>query len=126
MMFLIRTAFWLGVVIMLIPVDDKAPDGPVAPGVETIGALEAAGAAQEAIADLGGFCERNPAACDVGNRIATTFALKARTGARIVTEFIDDQLAGEQAPAAAGRGTLTPADLEPEWRGPAVAKAGNA
>ncbi len=81
MMFLIRTAFWLGVVIMLIPVDDKAADGPATAGVETIGALEAAGAAQEAIADLGGFCERNPAACDVGGRIATTFALKARTGA---------------------------------------------
>lgn len=126
MMFLIRTAFWLGVVIMLIPVEED-PAGQVAPvRMDVVGALEAAGAAQVAIADLGGFCERNPSACDIGERLATTFALKARTGARLVTEFIDDKLAGADAPAAVGHGTLTPADLEPEWRGPAGDKAGSA
>ena len=123
MMFLIRMAFWLGVVIMLIPVDEETVRSAPEAAVQPIGAFEAVGAAQEALSDVGGFCDRNPATCDVGGRIATTFALKAKTGARLVTEFIDEQLSGETAPADPARGTLTPDDLQPEWRGPAAGKA---
>lgn len=126
MMFLIRTAFWLGVVIMLIPVDQEAASEAREARLETIGAFEAVGAAQETLADVGGFCARNPQTCEVGGRVATTFALKARTGARIVGEFIDEQLAGPSQPAQVDRGTLTPSDLTPEWRGPAGGHAGNA
>lgn len=124
MMFLVRTAFWLGVVIMLIPVDDEARQ-TAETAAQPVAALEAVDAAQETLADVGGFCARNPETCAVGGRLATTFALKARTGAKLVSDFIDDQLAGGKAPADTARGTLTPADLAPEWRGPPT-KAGNA
>ncbi|HUG60983.1 MAG TPA: DUF5330 domain-containing protein [Methylomirabilota bacterium] len=120
-MFLIRTAFWLTVIIFLIPVDEEAaaPHG-VALEAEPIGAVEAMGAAQTALSDVGGFCDRNPDVCHVGGRVATTFALKARTGALMVYSFLDEQLGGSGEPPAAAppTGTLTPADLAPAWTDP--------
>jgi len=115
MMFLIRCAFWLSVVIMLVPVDPKTA-APTTADAAPIGALEAAGAAQAALQDVGGFCDRNPDTCAMGNRLATTFMLKARTGAEIVYGFLDDKLGNR--PDAAAHGTLTAADLQPTWRGP--------
>ncbi len=66
MMFLLRTAFWLSVVIFLIPVDHAAEQQADAARVQPIGALEAASAAQQTISDMSGFCGRNPTACDIG------------------------------------------------------------
>jgi hypothetical protein len=124
MMFLIRTAFWLAVVIMLIPVDEDAA-GRAEAAAPPIGAFEAVGAAQATLSDVGGFCARNPDVCSVGGRVATTFALKARTGAEMVSSFLDERLAETAdgaAPAAeltaAERGTLTAEDLQPAWHGP--------
>lgn len=115
MMFLIRTAFWLSLVIMLIPVDSSQPTGSEAADAAPVGAGEAADAAEATLSDVGGFCTRNPGACDVGARIGTTFMLKARAGARMVYEFIDAKL------GTADHGTLTAADLAPAWRGPDAA-----
>ena len=115
MMFLLRTAFWLSLVVMLIPVDDGGSNATALAGAaqQPIGAIEAANAAQEALSDVGGFCARNPTACAVGARIGTTFLLKARTGARMVYEFIDGKIAADTT----DHGTLTPNDLAPVWHG---------
>ncbi|WP_237154861.1 DUF5330 domain-containing protein [Oryzibacter oryziterrae] len=121
MMFLIRTAFWLSVVIMLIPVDQDAARQSRAGNEQPIGALEAASAAQEALNDVSGFCGRNPAACSIGERVGTTFMLKARTGARIVSDFIDKQLGDASGTASVNHGTLNSSDLATEWHGPAKA-----
>lgn len=118
MMFLIRTAFWLAVVVMLIPVDEKVAREATAPAATPIGAFEAVGAAQATLDDMGGFCARNPDVCEVGGRVATTFALKAKTGVGILSGFLDDQLSASPGTDAADAGTLTPADLEPAWQGP--------
>jgi hypothetical protein len=116
MMFLIRTAFWLAVVIMLIPVDDKSATAQATAG-DAIGAFEAASAAQATIKDMSGFCGRNPAACEIGGRIGTTFMLKARTGARLAYQFFDEKLSGTAA-ASVDHGTLSASDLAPNWHGP--------
>ncbi|WP_053239558.1 DUF5330 domain-containing protein [Pleomorphomonas koreensis] len=123
MMFLLRTAFWLSVAIFLIPVDHSAEQQAEAARVQPIGALEAASAAQATISDMSGFCGRNPTACDIGGRVATTFMLKAQTGARLVYDFIDRSLA-DKAGVAVDHGTLTAADLAPAWRGPGKAPQG--
>lgn len=125
MMFLIRTAFWLAVVIMLIPVDDETAAQHAAT-LQPVAAVEAASAAQETLRDVGGFCSRNPTACEVGGRIGTTFLMKARAGARLAYEFIDGKLNGsESAPAAnVDHGTLTANDLTPAWRGAPAARQG--
>lgn len=122
-MFLIRTAFWLTVVIFLIPVDEEAVRAEATfTSADPIETFEAVSAATATLQDVGGFCTRNPDVCEIGGRIAETFALKARTGALMLYSYLDEQLA-EPAPrqnlAAPGGGTLTEADLEPAWRGPA-------
>jgi len=118
MMFLLRTAFWLSVVIFLIPVDPQAERQAEASRIQPIGAIEAASAAQATLSDVSGFCGRNPTACDIGGRIATTFMLKAQTGARMVYEFIDRSLVDKNGATSVDHGTLTAADLATEWRGP--------
>ncbi len=123
MMFLLRTAFWLSVVIFLIPVDQAAEQKAETAQVQPIGALEAASAAQATLSDMSGFCGRNPTACDIGGRIANTFMLKAQTGARMVYDFIDSSLA-DKAGADVDHGTLTATDLTPAWRGPGKAPQG--
>lgn len=123
MMFLVRSAFWIGVVIMLIPVDDEIAARATAKATPPIGAFEAVSAAQSTLQDMNGFCDRNPDVCEIGGRVATTFALKARTGAEMLVEFVDTQLGGApEAPASTDRGTLTPDDLAPAWRGDGAAR----
>lgn len=124
MMFLLRTAFWLSVVIFLIPVDHTAEQQAQTATVQPIGALEAATAAQATISDMSGFCGRNPTACDIGGRVATTFLLKAQTGARMVYDFIDRSLADKAGATDVDHGTLTATDLAPAWRGPGKAPQG--
>jgi Family of unknown function (DUF5330) len=122
MMFLLRTAFWLSVVIFLIPVDHAAEQQAEAVKAQPIGALEAASAAQATLSDMSGFCGRNPTACEIGGRVATTFMLKAQTGARLVYDFIDRSLADKADGAAVDHGTLTANDLAPAWHQPGKAQ----
>lgn len=121
MMFLLKTAFWLAVVIMLIPVDDEvARQHQAALDAQPVGAFEAVGAAQTALDDVGGFCSRNPDTCAIGERIGTTFALKARSGALLVYGWLDGMVGGNGAlPESdlATRGTLSDDDLSPAWTG---------
>ncbi|WP_370674788.1 DUF5330 domain-containing protein [Pleomorphomonas sp. PLEO] len=124
MMFLLRTAFWLSVVIFLIPVDHTAEQQAQTARVQPIGALEAATAAQATFSDMSGFCGRNPTACEIGGRVATTFLLKAQTGARMVYDFIDRSLADKASTSSVNHGTLTSNDLAPAWRGPGKAPQG--
>jgi hypothetical protein len=121
MYFLIRTAFWLAVVIFLIPVPEDEGAQVAAPGIEPIGAFEAVGAAQATLDDMSGFCARNPDVCDIGGRVATTFALKARTGALWVYSALDSQLGGTgEPPVAPATNAPTNADLRPGWSHTAV------
>jgi hypothetical protein len=128
-MFLLRSAFWLAVIILLVPIDDDvARRHQAATETPPVGALEAVGAAQDAFDDVGGFCDRNPDVCSIGERVGTTFVLKARSGARLVAGWLDGMLAGDDATVVVDgpgvgptRGTLTSADLEPAWQGDAGA-----
>ena len=85
--FLFKVAFWLSLVILLIPADEtetrKLADG------HAIGFVEAFSLAQTAYEDAKGFCGRNPDACATGEVAASTFGAKARTGARWVYAWID-------------------------------------
>ena len=66
MFFLLRMAFWLGLVLVLLP-REKTPESDNAP---QIGASEAISAATAAASDMGQFCKRQPAACEVGGQAA--------------------------------------------------------
>jgi len=124
MFFLLRVAFWLSVVVILLP---SAPTSN--PGRPQVGAVEALGAAQAAVEDARGFCSRRPDACETGSQAFHTFGQKAQHGAKILYEFLSDRFA--EAPAAPrkdreetgsiarpGRHTLSAEDALPGWRAP--------
>jgi hypothetical protein len=124
MFFLIRTAFWLSIVIMLLPTPDsmKSEGG--------VGATQAIGAASATMADMKQFCVRQPDACEVGTQALTQFGHKAQASAKWLYEFLGEKLGNDQtasvtrqkagAPAEAdpSQNTLTAADTSPSWRGP--------
>jgi hypothetical protein len=127
MFFLLRMAFWLGLVLVLLP-RDKTPESDKLP---QIGASEAVSAATAAVSDMSQFCKRQPAACEVGGQAATVIGTRAQEGARKLYNIITDKKApdhtgsigGIEDPDAAAtdtapRETLTPDDMAAEWRVP--------
>ena len=127
MFFLVRMAFWLGLVLVLLPTE-KTPESEKLP---QIGATEAVTAAGAAMSDMSQFCARQPAACEIGSQAATVIGHRAQAGARKVYQMItekrsdttgsiggiDDEVTANNAPAD----TLTPDDLKADWRGPSSA-----
>src|SRR3954462_15867288 len=119
MFFLLRMAFWLGLVLVLLP-REKTPDSEKLPQV---GAAEAVSAATAAVSDMGQFCKRQPAACEVGGQAATVIGQRAQDGARKLYQIITDKkpadhpgsIGGMDVPdmaaIAAPRDTLTQDDL---------------
>ncbi|MGL5166794.1 MAG: DUF5330 domain-containing protein [Afipia sp.] len=101
MFFLLRMAFWLGLVLVLLPTD-KTPDADKGP---QIGAADAISAATAAMSDMSQFCNRQPAACTVGGQAATVIGERAQSGAKKVYQFITDkneknEKSGTKAPEA--------------------------
>jgi hypothetical protein len=142
MFFLLRMAFWLGLVLVLLP-REKTPESEKLPQISVSDAVTAASAA---VSDMSQFCKRLPQACEVGGQAATVIGVRAQEGARKIYQSITDKpdakadkpdkksdadkkspdhtgsIGGEgtldaaQAETAA-RDTLTPDDLAVEWRG---------
>ena len=77
MFFLLRMAFWLGLVLMLLP----SGDGARRASPHEIGAADAISAASAAVHDLRGFCAREPDACTVGSQLAADMGRRAWAGA---------------------------------------------
>lgn len=92
MFFLVRMAFWLGLVFVLLPTD-KTPENSAQPQIDAVEAVSAAGAA---MADMAQFCSRQPAACAVGGQAASVVGARAQAGAKKVYHFITEQTEGEK------------------------------
>src|SRR5215831_4167508 len=145
MFFLLRLAFWLGLVLVLLP-REKTPESEKLPQISVGEAVQAATAA---VSDMGQFCKRQPQACEVGGQAATVIGVRAEDGARKIYRSItdkksDDKKADDRKPGAdkkspdhtgsigaadnddaaqsdaAPRDTLTPDDLSAEWRLPPI------
>jgi hypothetical protein len=122
MFFLLRVAFWLSIVVILLPSDPakKAESAQV-----TVSPMEALGAAQAAVEDARGFCNRKPEACEIGSQALQTFGQKAQLGSKYLYEFLSDRFGDGHndkvtgsIPEHPGRQTLTPADAAPAWKAP--------
>ena len=126
MFFLFRLVFWIGLVLVLLP-RDKTPESDKLPQV---GASEAVSAASAAVSDMGQFCKRQPAACEVGGQAATVIGQRAQAGARKLYQIITDKRSPDHTGSIGGmvsadvmlaeatpRDTLTPEDMQIEWRG---------
>jgi len=135
MFFLLRVAFWLSIVLVLMPSGDYQPkeSGP------SIGAADAVSAASAAMSDMSGFCERQPEACQVGGQAAIAFGQRAQAGAKFLFDLVTekDKAADKAADKASDKdkrpltttGSIKtdrlpqphnaqPTEPKPEWRGP--------
>lgn len=142
MFFLLRLAFWLGLVLVLLP-REKTPESQKLPQIT---ASEAVQAASAAVSDMTRFCSRQPAACKVGGQAATIIGERAQGGARTLYQIMTDgtstggnerprdagkkapvpdrrspdhtgSIAGAAAADAVSEDTLTPQDLAVDWQG---------
>ncbi len=135
MFFLLRMAFWLSIVLILLPSGSAQRDS----SATQVGASDAISAASATVGDLRQFCTRQPDACTVGSQVATTIGYRAQAGAKMLYDFLTEALAphatgsltsgtsqrgstGKAALEKASQDTLTPADLAPVWRGPSARK----
>jgi hypothetical protein len=122
MFFLLRMAFWLCVVCVLLPSGTKSTSSEA-----QIDATQAVTLASAAVSDMRGFCERQPDACVTGGKVAVALGHKAEAGARTLYDFVaklrEKSAPNEKANAKpsgpdAGQGTLTPTDMAPGWHTP--------
>lgn len=98
--FLIRSAFWLSLVLLIVPFG-----GQDAEGQPSVGAVETFLAARAVIDDMSGLCERRPDACEVGRSAFQTIGGRAREGARIAYGLLDERF-GDEAGAPLHTGSI--------------------
>ncbi len=137
MFFLLRVAFWLTIVLALLP-----SGGAQQSAEAKVGPTDAVVAAGAAVSDMSNFCDRQPGACVVGAQTAVAIGQRAQAGARMVYEFFSDHpsrgnetgsvtklksepksgpklAAVRTVPASPGsQSTLKDSDLDPIWQGP--------
>ena len=114
-MFFVKLAFWLGVVVLLLPSDEQQQ-------------ARLYGNATTAVERVTTFCDRNARTCTMGAEAWSTFLKKAEFGARLVGDLISPSarqpgVDGPQPPPVNtngkySQGTLSPMDMQPAWRGP--------
>jgi hypothetical protein len=130
MFFLLRMAFWMSVVLVLLPSGGSQQHTATAPSAE-LGAIETLSAASATVSDMRQFCSRQPDACAIGSQAAVAIGQRAQAGAKMVYDFISERAAPRETgsvttrprqvaaqAAARSQDTLTAADLVPAWRGP--------
>jgi hypothetical protein len=91
MRFLLRMAFWLGVVAVLLPRDESRPASNA-----QISAIDAMSAASATVGDMRQFCERQPDACTVGSQAAVALEDRARAGAKRLYDMFNERLAANE------------------------------
>ena len=144
MFFLIRVAFWLTIVLALLP-----SGGAQQSAQAKVGPTDAVVAAGAAVSDMSNFCDRQPDACTVGAQAAVAIGQRAQAGAKMVYEFFNDHpshgssetgsvakakpaagvkiAAARTIPASPGsQSTLKDSDLDPVWQGPMPGRAESA
>lgn len=104
MFFLFRLAFWLALVIAVIPVRQS----DLGPGEKQVGAADTFGIARSVVSDLVAFCTRNEKTCATGSILVSQMGLKAREGARVVYTFLDERFSPAERTVQAENGTAAP------------------
>jgi hypothetical protein len=99
--FLIRSAFWFSLVLLMLPFGGGDQGNQVGP-------LQALMAARAAVDDFSGICERRPDVCETGKAALHTIGIRAKAGARYAYEMLDED--GDQAGADAPDATADTAD----------------
>jgi hypothetical protein len=127
MFFLLRLAFWVGLVLVLIPTGKATTetDGP------QIGALDAWSAVSATVSDLRQFCTRQEQACAVGGQVIGFIGHRAQDGAKALYAYMTERKASDEGKAAPveavpSQSTLTAEDRALDWRGPPLRREARA
>jgi hypothetical protein len=91
--FLLKTAFWVGLVLLILPIDRQAAG--ISNGPST---LDTMSAVRTVVSDVRGFCDRNASACDTGAATLTVLRQKAVYSAGVVQAWLanGDEVPGSQ------------------------------
>ncbi len=107
MLFLLRTAFWLTLVLVLIPLGSDQTSTPER--TEKVDPVSAFLAAQATVSDIGGFCSRNPQACETGGNALSAIGSRARDGAAIVYQYFEPKNRSGETEDGLVTGSTSPA-----------------
>jgi hypothetical protein len=91
MRFLLRVAFWLGVIVVLLPRSESQPASNA-----QISATDAVSAATATVGDMRQFCERQPEACVIGSQAAVALEDRAKAGAKLLYDMLNEKLAASE------------------------------
>ena len=91
--FLIRSAFWFSLVLLLLPFGGDGSS-------DDLGPLQALLAAREVVQDVSGMCERKPEVCKAGRSALHTIGVKAKASAKLAYDVLGDESAEKVEPDA--------------------------
>jgi Family of unknown function (DUF5330) len=83
---LFKLGFWGGLTLLLIPIDVGAQNEG-----RSVSAFEAVLAAKETVSDLRDICVRKPEVCETGGAALQTISARAKAGAKMVLQYVDDE-----------------------------------
>ena len=106
-MYIIRTAFWISAVILLLPAgQETVSEDPAQPKHTNVSATQTIGAAVSTVGDIANICVRKPEICETGAAAWDVFQRKAKHGASMLYDWVqsDDEAldANEDRSAQAG------------------------
>lgn len=91
-MFFVKLAFWLAIVVAMIPVRP----GDLPEGVQSVTPGETVSLARAVANDVMTFCERNEDTCVTGSLLMSQMGAKAREGARIAYSWLDERYGADK------------------------------
>lgn len=92
-------------------------------GTKDLQVSDAISAATEAYGYIASICKQKPDVCEKGGEAFTALSYRAREGARVAFEFLDNQLAGDKADTKAKLADATASPSYPASRHLAEAPA---
>lgn len=112
MWFLIRSAFWFTVVLVMLPFFDGSAGKNLenAPKVE---ATDAVLAAAGAINYMTKICADRPIVCEKGGETLNALGYRAKEGALVAYKMIDGKLGARELPQDAAADPITTATIIP-------------
>jgi Family of unknown function (DUF5330) len=91
-----KLGFWGGLTLLFIPVDLGAQHEG-----RTVSAFEAVIAAKATVDDFRDICMRKPDVCETGGAALQTITARAKAGAKLVLEYVEDDPSKTKHPVPA-------------------------
>jgi hypothetical protein len=98
MFFLIRTAFWLLIIVLLLPSEGQQKN-------------QIYSTAEATVRDLAGFCDRNPDTCETGKNAFNVLVSKAEFGAQLLMGYVKERTGMDVGQASAFADPIADAEV---------------